>query len=148
MKKIIGIGVMCSLLLALTGTGVFAWAQEGKHEKKHEVHNKIHSWKQLDEYHEVMSATFHPMEEGNLKPIRSRADELALKATNWVKSTPPKEFDRPEIKQNLTALETESKALAALVGKKAADEEIKKSLTALHDRFHQIVGQCRDAAKK
>lgn len=105
-------------------------------------------WSELTVFHDVMSQTFHPMEEGELKPIRSRAGEVAEKARQWADSKPPKIYDKPEIKANLAKLADESKALAALVGAKASDTQIKESLTCLHDRFHTIVGLCRDAKKQ
>ena len=105
-------------------------------------------WNELNAFHDVMSATFHPMEEGDFKPIRSRAAEMAEKAKQWADSTPPKVYDRPEIKTNVAKLAQESKALAALVAKKASDAQIKESLSALHDRFHEIAGLCNDAKKQ
>jgi len=40
------------------------------------------------------------------------------------------------------------KALAETIAQNAGDEQIKKDLTALHDRFHEIIGACRDEKKK
>jgi hypothetical protein len=105
-------------------------------------------WNELSAFHDVMSATFHPMEEGDLKPIRIRADEMAAKAKQWADSTPPKIYAQPEIRANVAKLAQESNALAALVSRKATDAQIKESLSALHDRFHEIVGLCRDAKKQ
>ena len=31
------------------------------------------NWKELKEFHKVMAQTFHPMEEGDYKPIRQRS---------------------------------------------------------------------------
>jgi len=36
-------------------------------------------WQELDAFHEVMSKTFHPSEEGKLEPIRSRSAEMVEK---------------------------------------------------------------------
>ncbi len=105
-------------------------------------------WTELSIFHDVMSQTFHPMEEGELKPIRGRAGEMAQKAKQWADSKPPKIYDKPEIKANLAKLADESKAIAALVATHASDAKIKESLTALHDRFHAIIGLCRDAKKQ
>lgn len=105
-------------------------------------------WNELSAFHDVMSATFHPMEEGDLKPIRSRAAEMAAKAKNWADSTPPKIYASPDIKSNVVKLAKESSALAGLVAKNAPDAQIKTSLNALHDRFHEIAGQCREAKKQ
>ena len=32
-------------------------------------------WKELEAFHEVMSKTFHPAEEGKLEPIRTRSQK-------------------------------------------------------------------------
>jgi len=105
-------------------------------------------WNELNAFHEVMSATYHPMEEGNFKPIRTRAAEMASKAKQWSDSIPPARYDKAEIKTNVAKLSTESQTLAALVAKKASDAAIKESLNALHDRFHEIAGMCNDAKKQ
>src|SRR4030095_17030036 len=105
-------------------------------------------WNELSAFHDVMSATFHPMEEGDFKPIRNRAPEMAAKAKQWADSTPPNVYDKPAIRTNVTKLAQESNALAALVAKKASDTQIKESLNALHDQFHEIAGLCRDAQKE
>ena len=105
-------------------------------------------WNELSAFHEVMSATFHPMEEGDLKPIRSRAKELAEKAIQWANSTPPKIYEQPKIKANLTKLSREATGLAARVGENASDAKVKELLTVLHDRFHEIIGMCSEAKKQ
>lgn len=105
-------------------------------------------WAELDAYHNVMSQTFHPAEEGKLEPIRKHAGELAEKAKQWLESKPPKVYDSADIKALLVKLNAESKTLADAIAKGAKDEQIKKDLTALHDRFHEIIGACRDKKKK
>jgi hypothetical protein len=105
-------------------------------------------WNELSAFHEVMSATFHPMEEGNFKPIRSRAAEMAAKAKQWSDSTPPALYDKAEIKIKVAKLAEDSQALAAKVAKKATDLQIKASLSELHDQFHEIAGLCNDAKKQ
>lgn len=105
-------------------------------------------WKELSAFHDVMSATFHPMEEGDFKPIRNRAQEMATKAMQWRNSTPPTIYAQPKIKANVMKLSQEAVALAARVAEKASDAQIKELLSALHDRYHEIAGQCRDAKKQ
>ncbi len=105
-------------------------------------------WAELERYHEIMSQTFHPAEEGKLAPIRKLAGELAARAQQWLDSKPPKIYDITDIKALLGKLNAESKSLADAIAKGAKDEQIKKDLTALHDRFHEIIGACRDEKKK
>ncbi len=47
------------------------------------------AWKELDEYHSVMAKTFHPAEEGNLKPVMTRSGELVAKAVALQKAGNP-----------------------------------------------------------
>lgn len=102
------------------------------------------NWPELKAFHSVMSATFHPAEEGNLKPIKERSTELAAKAARMQNSLVPKVYGTPAIKASMKKLSLQSKALEQTVKRKSKDEVILKQLTALHDRFHEIVGLCRD----
>ncbi len=119
-------------------------------EKQHDKHQAQASdkWAEMDAFHTVMSQTFHPAEEGKLEPIRKRAGEMATTAKQWLDSKPPKIYDLPEIKELLVKLAAESKALAENIAKGASDDQVKKELTALHDRFHDIIGACHAEQKK
>jgi hypothetical protein len=99
-------------------------------------------WKELDEYHKVMAATFHPSEEGNLQPIRERSGELAAKAKTLYKSSIPTAYQKPGVKETLKLLAKESKALDKMVQRKKSDAEVTKALAALHDRFHEVMEKC------
>ncbi len=105
-------------------------------------------WPEMKEFHGIMAATFHPSEEGNFEPIKSRSGEMVKKAEAWLKSTPPKEFNKPTVIKTLTQLVEECKSLDALVLKKASDEELKTALVNLHDRFHSVVGACNAGDEK
>jgi hypothetical protein len=83
------------------------------------------------------------MEEGKMAPILSRAGELADKAKAWADAPIPAAFDKAPVKDLLGKLSTESKALADMIAAKAPEADVKKSLTALHDRFHEITGACK-----
>ncbi len=100
-------------------------------------------WPALDEYHKVMSKTFHPAEEGNLEPIKTYAAELAAKAKLLNQSAIPEAFHKPGIKELVIKLENESAALTQLVKAKKNDGVLKKAIYALHDRFHEIMGKCK-----
>ncbi len=109
---------------------------------------KAEAWAELEGFHEIMSQTFHAAEEGKLEPIRTRATELAEKAKLWLDSKPPKAYNKKETKELLGKLNAEAKALAESIEKGATDEQVKKDLTALHDRYHQIVGADHDEKEK
>lgn len=122
------LGLIMGLLLATPGN-----AQDGRA-----------SWKELSAFHTVMSQTFHPAEEGDLKPIRERSGEMVEKAKAWKASAIPSGYaDVKGIEESLTALVDGSTKLDAKIKAGAKDEEILKDLSALHDVFHTIVGLCR-----
>ena len=100
------------------------------------------TWKELKSFHSVMSQTFHPMEEGNLQPVRTRSAELADQAKALGRSTPPASFRTEGIRKSLARLEAEAAALHKMVLKKKGDEQVKKALTSLHDRFHEVMEEC------
>lgn len=102
-------------------------------------------WKELSSFHDVMSQTFHPSENDNFEPIKSRSSEMAMKADKLAKSSIPKEFKTEAIQAAVAKLQKDSKALNMLVkDKNTTDEQIKKSLASLHDVFHEIVGLCSE----
>jgi hypothetical protein len=103
---------------------------------------KLDNWPELKTFHEIMAKTFHPSEEGNLKPIKERAGEMVEKAQALADSKIPTEFANDKVKAAVAKLVTGSKELKALVDKKEKDEVITKNLSALHDTFHEIVGLC------
>lgn len=100
-------------------------------------------WKEKDEFHKVMAQTFHPMEEGNLDPIRKRSQELFEKAVAWQNSKGPSELDNEKVRESLTKLVRQTRDLnASILNNKATEASIKADLTAAHDTFHDIVGMC------
>lgn len=99
-------------------------------------------WAELEAFHKVMSTTFHPAEEGNFEPIKTRIGEMVEAAAKMNTSTVPAEFNKPEILETSKKMEAEARALEEKIKAGAANEEIFKDLTALHDTFHKIVGLC------
>ena len=126
MKKIF------SLLVVMSAVVFFNPAQAQKKAK----------WQELDAFHEVMSKTFHPAEEGKLEPIRTRSQEMLDRAVAWKNSTAPEGYDKSAVLQNLKKLVKGSKEINKMVKKNASDKELKEELTELHDVFHEIVEKC------
>ena len=104
-------------------------------------------WPAIKEFHEVMSQTFHPAEEGNLVPIKARSEEMMNKAAMLLKSDIPAEFRTDAILASAERLQIKSKALHKLVVAKAADADITKSLKEVHDVYHDIAGLCSEEKK-
>ncbi len=109
--------------------------------------NKMDSWAELKDFHTVMSQTFHPSEDGNLGPIKQRADELLQKAMALYDSKKPAGLDTPQMQEAIVKLATDCKMIVGLIADKKPDEEIAKKLTEAHDAFHEIAGICAKAEK-
>ena len=101
-------------------------------------------WNEKNDFHKVMSQTFHPAEEGNFAPIRSRINEMLDKAEAFKNSEIPAEFShQKEIKNNLKKLVKQTKSFKKKINKGASDANLKADFIALHDTFHQVVGLCK-----
>ncbi|MEO8405079.1 MAG: hypothetical protein ABI480_10800 [Chitinophagaceae bacterium] len=99
-------------------------------------------WAEMDDFHGIMAATFHPSEEGNLLPIKTRSEELVTKAKEWQKSTAPAGYDKAAIKATLKKLVNGAYELDKLVKSNATDKVLTEKLSALHDVFHEIMEKC------
>lgn len=107
------------------------------------VSAQVKDWKEKNDFHKIMSQTFHPAEEGNLVPIKTKISEMKDKAIAFQKSEIPAEVaNKEEIKNNLNKLVNGTKILAKKIKSNSSDDIIKKHLTELHDVFHKIVGLC------
>lgn len=104
--------------------------------------SKISDWKELTAFHKVMSQTFHPSEEGNLEPIKTRIDEMVTAANTLKASVIPADYNNKNVKKAVGKLAKGSKALKKTIASGASDETIKADLAKLHDVFHEIVGLC------
>ncbi len=100
-------------------------------------------WPEGKTFHHFMSTTFHPAEEGNFKPLREKADSLVWAAEAWKKSPIPADYKEKETKAALKTLVDQTKELKAMVKKNFSDADLLKMITAAHDTFHKVVGECR-----
>jgi hypothetical protein len=101
-------------------------------------------WPELKQFHAVMSQTFHPSEEGNLEPIKTRSGEMKEKAATLAASTIPAEVNNDKVKSALAKLKENTVVLDKMIADKKTDKEITEYLSTVHDTFHEIVGLCRE----
>jgi hypothetical protein len=101
-------------------------------------------WKAMQDFHAVMSPTFHPAEENNLNPTRENAQKLLLVAQNWQKSSVPVGFNAVLAKPILKKLVKDCSMVAQAVKAKKSDVELKKLITQAHDTFHEFAEKCRE----
>jgi hypothetical protein len=107
-------------------------------------HAASSGWKELDAFHTVMAATWHPASKSNdLKVIREKAPDLSQAAQKWAASKVPAGCDTKPIRDAIAAVVTGSKDVAALVAKQAPDADVKAALRDVHDRFEVVEQGCQ-----
>lgn len=124
-----------------------AHAHHGAAQEKEDDHAKS-GWKELDAYHDVMSAAWHPARKDSLGPARSSADALVQAARAWAKATAPKGCEAPAVKTAIARLVPESEAVAALVARRADDATLKAALKTVHDTYHVAEEGCKPETHK
>ena len=102
------------------------------------------NWMAIKDFHKVMAQTFHPSEEGNLIPLRTRSGELLAKAILLSNSKPPVSKDKPEVHKSLNNLTEQCEKIYELVAKNAKDDVLVKEIAKAHDLFHQVQELCHD----
>ncbi len=100
------------------------------------------SWKEMEDFHTVMSTTFHPADEGNFKPLKERAGELVIKATAWQNSVVPEGYISSLTKSILKRLVQQCRVVKDAVAKKRPDADLKIKITKAHEIFHEIKEKC------
>lgn len=125
-----------------------AFAQEGEQAKPaaHGAHGgMMHAsgWQELDALHETIMKTWHPAKGDNdLKPIRAEAAELLRRADALAAATPPERCAGDETRAATKQIADDARMLTALVTENGSDREIMTALSALHDRFEEVMKRC------
>ncbi len=103
-------------------------------------------WAELDAFHDVMSAAWHPARNDSLGVARASAGKLVVAARTWAASKAPKGCESPAVKSAIAKLVPETEAVAALVARKAKDAPIKAALKTVHDTYHAAETACKPAS--
>lgn len=106
------------------------------------VLSQKNEWKQMHDFHAVISKTFHPAEENNLQPTRDSAAVLLKRAQLWQQSAVPQGYEAAVVKPILKQLTTSCQALVKAVERKETDQQLKQRITGVHDVFHEIMEKC------
>ncbi len=106
-------------------------------------------WKELDAFHELMAASWHPASGKNdLAPAKTKAADMAKAARTWADSKAPKGCDTPKLKEALTKVNASTQDYAALVAKGSDDATIKAKLGAIHEAFEVVEMGCKPEKPK
>lgn len=109
---------------------------------------KFNDWPEMKTFHSILAETFHPAEEGDMKPIKSRSHELFQNA-KLINATPfPDAYDNDVMHKEIKKLVKETDKLNALVVRDEQNTTIMKQLNIVHDIYHGIAGMCKQPEKK
>lgn len=100
-------------------------------------------WTEMENFHSVMSVTFHPAEDNNLKPVKEKSADLLANAKAWQKAAAPEGYNGNVTKPILKKLVKQCKLIDEAVKANKPDEELKTMITRAHDIFHEIKEKCR-----
>ena len=103
------------------------------------------AWPEMKTFHSLMAATFHPSEDGNLAPLKQKADSLAIVAKMWQASAIPSNYKPVETKSALENLVAKTTDINNAVAANKSDADLKKLIAEAHDIFHHIAGECKKA---
>jgi len=106
---------------------------------------KSAAWPEMKTFHSYMAATFHPAEEGNLQPLREKADSLYNAAKNWQASAIPSNYKPTETTAALKKLVKQCASIKKYVDAKMGDKDLTHEITEAHEIFHNIAGECKKA---
>ena len=104
-------------------------------------------WKELDAFHDVMSAGWHPAMKDSLAPARAGAPKLVAAAKAWTVSKGPGRCETPAMRTIVSRLVPETEAVQSLVARKAADAAVKAAMKTVHDTYHAAEALCKADAK-
>jgi hypothetical protein len=105
------------------------------------------AWKELNDFHEMVSKVLHPVESGNLQPLKKNSAGLLEKALEWKNSTAPVPYQYPAMKADMDKLITDCTKLNDAVKAKKNKAMLKQLAMQTHDQFHAILSAA-EAKKK
>ena len=105
-------------------------------------------WKELDAFHTVMAAAWHPVMAGDFKPARAKAVELAAALTVWQKSKGPAACENEATRAGLRELTSDIRSYNDAVKREASDDAVRATLKRVHDNFEKFAEPCMMAGMK
>jgi len=138
---------VCATLMLVSAAASAQATPPAKHEHAAApMNHHMSGWKEMDAYHMLMMATWHPAKGTNdLTPTRAKADSLAVAADVWAKAVVPAACDNKATRETIALVATDTRALATLARTKVSDAALKTALSALHDRFETLEESCKPA---
>jgi hypothetical protein len=113
---------------------------------KHEMMSS--GWTELDAFHKVLMATWHPAQKSDLKPARDKAADIVKTAEAWAASKGPAKCDNATTREALPGIVADAKAYASVVKANGTDDAVKAALKKAHDGFEKAAMPCMMAGMK
>ena len=101
------------------------------------------SRKEQEQFHGIMSKTFHPTEEGNFKPLKAKSDSLVIIAKQWKAAKIPAGYKPKETAESIAKLLKQCETVNAAVKSNKDDKTLGALMFEAHETFHYIVGECK-----
>lgn len=117
-------------------------AHQKKEQEAHKGHMMSSGWKEMDAFHKLLGAAYHPVEKGDFKPLRASANDLSAAARAWAATTPPAACNTEAVRSDVATISTDALAIANQVLANAADAELRSAITTLHERFEKVEKAC------
>jgi hypothetical protein len=109
----------------------------------HDAHHAGTGWKELDAFHELMAAAWHPAKDSaNLKPARDKAPHLVVAAKALADSKAPESCNTKPVNDAVKGVAADARAFEDLIVRQANDATLKNALKLLHDKFEIANGAC------
>jgi hypothetical protein len=106
--------------------------------------SQTRSWKEMDDFHVLVSQILHPVETGNLEPLKKNSQLLLDDAVLWQKSPVPPADMSPEIAGQLKELVGSCEKLNDAVKQKKSNKEISSLAMSTHMKFHMILNSLKE----
>lgn len=104
-------------------------------------------WKQLGAFHELLSKTFKPSEDGDFAPIKLFSQDLVTKVVALDINTMPQDLKSARLEDLLVILKKQTNVLNELVKVKAPNAEIMRTFENVHDIYNRVVYVCEPQKK-
>jgi hypothetical protein len=106
------------------------------------------SWKELKDFHDMISPIYHNAEKGNYSTVRDSSKLLLKSARTLNKASLPEGLNKTAFKPLTKKLVADTKEVNEAVKAKKTDAEIKPLLHQVHEDFHEILEKSEGDKKK
>ncbi len=104
------------------------------------------TWAELNAFHDVLQAAWHPVANGDLKPARASGAQLLAAALVWRKSRGPAKCDNAALRAGMAEFIADARSYADAVKRDASDDAVTVTLRRTHADFEAIAEPCMAGA--